>query len=195
MCSSWISHFPPSLSKVAEATKSKSHGGDGSKDVQIAEGLSVVGLGMNDAELKKNPILSEGILQDLNVDPTIPPSLAPLNVSVCVVSVDYLTKPLEVLNSLRDRTSDGGSVHLVISNRCFPTKAVGRWLRVSEQERLQMVGDYLWHSGWRGIEIVELSDGRGKASGIMGMLGGGVDPLWVVRGVKSEIDENGKSGL
>ena len=47
-----------------------------------------------------------------------------------------------------------------------------------------MVGDYLWFSGWRNVEIVEVCDGRARAGGLMGMLGGGVDPLWVVRGVK-----------
>lgn len=196
LCSSWISHFPLSLSEVAEATKKQGSSGDPGKDGKEIGGLSVIGLGMNAAELKANPILSKIILQDLNVKPIIPSSLAPIDATVCVVSVDYLTKPIDVLTSLRDQTANGGSVHLIISNRCFPTKAVGRWLRVSEQERLQMVGDYLWHSGWREIEIVELSDGRGKASGLMGMLGGGVDPLWVVRGMKSsEEKEEDKNEL
>ena len=47
-----------------------------------------------------------------------------------------------------------------------------------------MVGDYLWWSGWRRVEIVEVCDGRGTAPGLMGMFGAGVDPLWVVRGLK-----------
>ncbi len=149
---------------------------------------------MNAAELSANPILTSTILQDLNADPTIPASVAPLDATVCVVSVDYLTRPLAVLASLRERTVEGGSVHLVISNRCFPTKAIGRWLRISEEERLEMVGDYLWWSGWREVEIVEVCDGRvkeGEGGGggggglarLMGMFGG-VDPLWVVRAVK-----------
>ena len=53
-----------------------------------------------------------------------------------------------------------------------------------------MVGDYLWWSGWKGVEVVEVCDGRvegeggglGRWRGLFG--GGGVDPLWVVRGVK-----------
>ena len=76
----------------------------------------------------------------------------------------------------------------IVSNRCFPTKAVSRWLRVGEQERLQMVGDYLWFSGWREIEIVEVCDGKGEkpVEGVLGRMGmmGRVDPLWVVRGKK-----------
>lgn len=57
-----------------------------------------------------------------------------------------------------------------------------------------MVGDYLWFSGWRGIEIVDLCDGKGTAAGLMGMFGGGVDPLWVVRGVKME-EREGEYGM
>ena len=183
LCSSWVSHFPREMEEGAAVGKN----GGGREE----GGLEVVGLGMNAKELAANPILKETVLQDLNADPTIPASLAPLHATVCVVSIDYLTKPLSVLSSLRERTVEGGSVHLIISNRCFPTKAVGRWLRISEEERLTMVGDYLWWSGWRGIEIVEVCDGRmkeGEGAGSGGLarwigMFGGVDPLWVVRAV------------
>ncbi|KAI7343349.1 hypothetical protein KC320_g9289 [Hortaea werneckii] len=126
-----------------------------------------------------------------------------LDATTCVVSTDYLAQPLHVFSSLLRLTKPGGSVHLTISNRCFPTKAIARWLRVDEEERLQMVGDYLFFAGWKRIEIVELSDGRvrgedgdggGEGEGEQGGLGafmkalgmdaGRRDPLWVVRGVK-----------
>ena len=180
--------------------KGKEHGNN-KNDTDEEEGkLEVIGLGMNAQELSANPLLHSTHLQDLNAHPTLPSSLGgppPLNATVCVVSIDYLTQPLAVLSSLRDRTAEGGSVHLVVSNRCFPTKAVGRWLKVGEGERLEMVGDYLWWSGWREVEIVEVCDGRvrdGEGGGgggggggglarLMGMFGG-VDPLWVVRGKK-----------
>lgn len=159
LCSSWVSHFPEPK----------------------REGLEVVGLGMNATEMSANPLLTSYILQDLNTDPEIPERVGVLDACVCVVSIDYLTRPLEVLGSLRRRMRVGGRVHLVVSNRCFPTKVVGRWGRVGEGERLEMVGDYLWFAGWRGVEVVEVCDGRGE--GWLGF-GGGVDPLWVVRGVK-----------
>ena len=69
---------------------------------------------------------------------------------------------------------------MIISNRCFPTKAVGRWLRVGEQEKLLMVGDYLHFSGWKESEVVTLCDGKGDGAGWFGL--GRPDPLWVVRG-------------
>ncbi|KAJ9669444.1 hypothetical protein H2201_000311 [Coniosporium apollinis] len=170
-CSSWISHYPPVLEDA------------------VAKGeLEVVGMGMSGAELEANKILSSGgrVVQDLNRTPQIPASVGELDAATCVVSIDYLTKPVEVLESLRERTKEGGAVHLAVSNRCFPTKVVGRWLRISEEERLEMVGDYLWFAGWRGIEIVTVSDGKVEEEprGLMAWFRGGRDPLWVVRGRK-----------
>jgi hypothetical protein len=162
-CSSWISHYPPS---IVDAGKS--------------EDLVILGTGMNEAELKGNPVLKRYVVQDLNEDPEVGlPGPSPststteqrgLDASTCVVSIDYLTSPVQVLSSIRQQTNPGGKIHLIISNRCFPTKAVGRWLKVSEEQRLEMVGDYLWWSGWRNIEIQAIVQG-----GFM------TDPLWVVR--------------
>ena len=149
-------------------------------------------MGINQKELAANPILKDRILQDLNQNPSLPEAISPLDAAVCVVSIDYLTVPHRVLASLFSRTKLNGTVHLVISNRCFPTKAVGRWLRVGGEEKLLMVGDYLWFAGWRDVEIVTLCDGKGEGGrgGWMGMFGvGRPDPLWVVRGRKVEEGE------
>ena len=173
-CSSWISHFPPELDQAAKR-------GD----------LEVIGMGMNRQELEDNSLLCERIIQDLNIDPAIPSSMGALEAATCVVSIDYLIKPLEVLKSIKERLKPGGMVHLVISNRCFPTKVVKRWLEISEEQRLDMVGDYLHFAGYDRIEIVTLSDGRaifgeeGEDGRIIDGHSAHVDPLWVVRGSKS----------
>jgi hypothetical protein len=159
-CSSWVSHYP---SEVEQAAASGS--------------LQVLGIGMNKAELSKNPVLTHWSVQDLNQEPEVQlpgPPRGQLDASTCVVSIDYLTRPVEVLQSIRQQTNDGGKVHLLISNRCFPTKVVGPWLRAGEEDRLNMVGDYLWWSGWRNIEIQTLVKGSFVR-----------DPLWVVRAEKS----------
>ena len=193
-CSSWISHFPKELEEAAVASRRSAKTGsdsqaplgpDGNPDGKAT--LEVVGLGINARELSANPILKSSILQDLNTQPSIPTNVAPLDASTCVVSIDYLTQPIEVLASVLKNTKPGGKVHLVVSNRCFPTKAVSRWLRVDEEEKLQMVGDFLWWAGWRDIEICTLNDGKpdvGASSGIMDWFSGGSDPLWVVRVTK-----------
>ena len=192
-CSSWISHFPKELEDLAvrskQSTKIDPDGPEsshpGSEDDTK---LEVIGLGINARELAANPILKSSILQDLNTDPEVPSIVGSLDASTCVVSIDYLTKPVKVLHSVLEHTKPGGNVYLVVSNRCFPTKAVGRWLRVGEEEKLQMVGDYLWWAGWREIEICTLNNGKteiGAPSGIMDWFGAGrTDPLWVVRGTK-----------
>ena len=193
-CSSWISHFPQELEEAATVAKKSltTHADNEGSLVSGSHGdksLEVVGMGINARELTANPILSTSILQDLNTNPKLPATMAPLDASVCVVSIDYLTKPVEVLSSVLEYTKSGGKIHLVVSNRCFPTKAVGRWLRVSEEEKLHMVGDYLWWAGWRDIEICTLNDGKmeiGASSGIMDWFSGRTDPLWVVRGTKPE---------
>jgi len=164
-CSSWISHYPP---EVEEAQKEGS--------------LSIYGTGMNKSELSNNPVLTKWTVQDLNEDPVVnlPQEDGPikLDASTCVVSIDYLTKAVEVLQSIRHQTNEGGKIHLAISNRCFPTKVVGRWLKVDEDERLEMVGDYLWWSGWREIEIVEVVKGTWTK-----------DPLWIVRAINTKSDQ------
>lgn len=189
-CSSWISHYPQTIEDAASK-------GD----------LAVTGMGMNKAELDANDVLKNRILVDLNEHPNIadallnagvvgPSESEKLDAATCVVSIDYLTKPVEVLTSLKSVIKTGGKVHLTISNRCFPTKAVARWLRISEGERLLMVGDYLHFAGWKEIEIVELSNGivdaeqqqerspQNSLQGLMHMLGmNSRDPLWVVRAV------------
>ncbi|KAK5125477.1 hypothetical protein LTR85_000587 [Meristemomyces frigidus] len=190
-CSSWISHYPPSVEEAAASGE-----------------LKVTGLGMNKAELDANKVLNNGrILVDLNVNPDMFGALQDakvigsqdsekLDASTNVVSTDYLTRPLEVLKSLREATKTGGTVHLTVSNRCFPTKAISRWLSIDEEERLGMIGDFLHFAGWKDIEIVELSNGevaragqeaapQGGLSGLISYLGmNRRDPLWVVRAVK-----------
>jgi len=159
-CSSWISHYPPSMEKAGKEGE-----------------LEILGTGMNVSELSRNPVLKAFEVQDLNDDPDVqlPGAAGKLDASTCVVSIDYLTKPVDVLSSIRKQTNQGGKVHLVISNRCFPTKVVGRWLKIDEDERLDMVGDYLWWAGWRDIEIVTVV----QASFFK-------DPLWVVRASNTE---------
>jgi hypothetical protein len=168
-CSSWVSHYPPEFEKEVRSGN-----------------LEILGMGMNKSELAMNPVFKAWTVQDLNEDPDVklPQTESAegeekeLDASTCVVSIDYLTRPLSVLTSLRHQTVVGGTVHLAVSNRCFPSKVVGKWLGASEAERLDMVGDYLWWSGWRQIEIVTVVKGSWTN-----------DPLWVVRGTNMAVEE------
>jgi hypothetical protein len=199
LCSSWISHYPEAVEKASTSGE-----------------LDIVGLGMNQAELQKNKVLSKRILQDLNVDPNIPltvcgePAVSGLqsadsgnsedgllDCTTCVVSLDYLTQPREVLSSVRKLTRSGGSCQVIVSNRMFPTKATSAWINRTPEQRLQMIGDYFYFSGWKDIEIMDIKAGdvadvkgqdQGGLQGFMQMMGmsGGDDPLWCVRAIKRD---------
>ncbi|KAL8727552.1 MAG: hypothetical protein Q9166_005958 [cf. Caloplaca sp. 2 TL-2023] len=195
LCASWVSHFPREMEEMAKGTAERRRKAEG--------GLEVVGVGMNQAELEANPALSRRVVQDLNENPRLGDRVGgELDVTTCVVSIDYLTRPIFVLSSIFSATKPGGAIHLVISNRCFPTKVAGDWLRVGEEERLQMVGRYLWWAGWTGVEIVDLcarkkegEDVGGVMERLRGMMGGRGDPLWVVRGWKGGEREEDESGV
>ena len=186
-CSSWISHFPEELSDRAVASKRAVALSTSSEETSVLwkhdeKMLEVIGIGLNAEELSANPILRTSIIQDLNTKPQIPPSVSALDAATCVVSIEYLNKPVEVLTSVLERTKVGAKIHLVVSNRMFAQKAIRRWSRISEEERLQMVGDFLWWAGWREVEICTLTDGKAERGFLSGIMGG--DPLWVVRGTK-----------
>ena len=51
---------------------------------------------MNADELKRNAVLTESVVKDLNADPTLPYEDNAFDVITNTVSVDYLTRPKEV---------------------------------------------------------------------------------------------------
>lgn len=75
-------------------------------------------------------------------------------------------------------------MHLAISNRCFATKVIGIWLKLSEMERLALVSNFLHFAGFTDIEVVELvkpgQPSIGRWEGDWGVN----DPVWIVRGRK-----------
>jgi ubiquinone/menaquinone biosynthesis C-methylase UbiE len=77
----------------------------------------VVGLGMNEYELSQNPQLTDFVVKDLNNDPTFPFEDASFDKVTCVVSIDYLNKPLEVVKEIGRVLKPGGECILSMSNR------------------------------------------------------------------------------
>jgi hypothetical protein len=178
-CSSWISHYPVLLQHAQERGEVK-----------------IIGVGLNKQELERNVLLpdpTQRIVQDLNERPDLGIALIVaggkgqrLDAATCVVSVDYLIQPLEVLKSIRSHMKPNGMIHVAISNRAFWNKVIRRWKQVDEEERLMMVADYLHFAGFEGIEIVDIvgeKENRVQANrfkSVFGMVEN--DPLWVVRG-------------
>jgi ubiquinone/menaquinone biosynthesis C-methylase UbiE len=99
---------------------------------------------MNESELKHNPSLNNGYtVQDLNKNPSLTQfSSNTFDAVLCSVSIDYLTRPLEVFNEIGRILKPSGQFITSFSNRCFPTKVIGRWLKMNEQQRVQWIANY-----------------------------------------------------
>lgn len=157
ICSSWVSHYPlefPDIMKRISAT------------------------GMNPLELKLNDQLTDFEAKDLNKDTKLPYEDNSFDAVTCVVSIDYLTKPIEVLEEVRRVLKPGGKVIISQSNRCFPTKAVRMWLSMNDRQRLELINAYFQYAG--GFEPRQAFDITAKVPGDASH-----DPMFIVEAIKS----------
>lgn len=147
MCSSWVSHFPA-----------------GYKQERI------VGMGLNEEELKANKVLTEYIVQDLNTNPKLPFEDNTFDVITNVVSVDYLTKPIEVFKEMCRILKPGGMAIMSFSNRCFFTKAISIWTSTGDSDHVMIVGAYFHYAGgFEPPQAVDISPNPGRS-----------DPMYIV---------------
>jgi SAM-dependent methyltransferase len=115
-------------------------------DSHLPSGLRpslVTGLGLNSEELRLNRSLSEGVLQDLNVDPSLPFPDRTFDVALNALSVEYLTRPFQVFREVGRVLKPGGLFLVVFSNRWFPPKVVRVWEEAREEERIGLVEEYI----------------------------------------------------
>ena len=115
--SSWVSHFLDAPSEL-------------------------VVLGMNELELAANPMATGRVVLDLNADPRLPFADGRFDAVTCCVSVDYLTRPIDVLVEAARVVRPGGLVVCTFSNRCFPTKVIRGWLGLDDDGRRALVAEY-----------------------------------------------------
>jgi SAM-dependent methyltransferase len=107
----------------------------------------VVGLGLNETELRRNPQLTGYVVHDLNQTPVLPFPDNSFDAVVCTVSVEYLTRPLEVFVEIKRLLKPGGLFLLTFSNRWFPPKVVKIWTEILDFERLGLVLEYFHQAG------------------------------------------------
>lgn len=131
LMSSWVSHFrtPPA---------------------------ELVVLGMNAEELAANPAATRRVVHDLNADPRVPLPDADVDAVTCCVSIDYLTRPIEVLADVGRVLRPGGPLAVTFSNRCFPTKAVRGWLATDDDQHGRVVAELVRRTGLFDEPRVEL---------------------------------------
>ena len=124
LMSSWVSHLPPEV-----------------------EYRRVIGLGMNEVELRRNDRLDSYIVQNLNTNPLLPLGSGEFDGAGICVSIDYLTRPVEVLREVGRVLKPGAPLVVTFSNRCFPTKAVEIWHRLDDAGHTRLVEDYFREAG------------------------------------------------
>ena len=148
LMSSWISHLPDGLPLVR-----------------------VAGLGMNEQELAANPRLTDHCVHNLNDQPCLPYEAGIFDRVTLAVSVQYLTRPVEVMASVHDVLADDGAICIAMSHRLFPTKAIAAFQQLTPDERIRVVIHYLERAGFENVSFIDRSPPN-------------ADPLWLVIGRK-----------
>ncbi len=154
LMSSWVSHLPP------EVTYRR-----------------VVGLGMNEVELKENPRLDEYVVQNLNRNLRLPFGDGEFDGAGICVSIDYLIQPVEVLREVGRILKVGSPLIVTFSNRCFADKAVAVWLQLDDQGRVRLVEEYLREAGnFENVRGLDRSLGRMFSDPLYAVIGQSTGP-------------------
>ena len=154
LMSSWRSHMPP--------------------DLPIRR---LIGIGLNEVELRENPQLDQRIIHDINADPNLPLEDGTLDAAVVTVSIQYMIRPVEVFRDVRRLLKAGAAFHVIYSNRMFPTKAVAVWQSLDDRRRAQLIASYFENSGgWDDIRAYNITPELPHYS----------DPVYVVAATKEQ---------
>ena len=155
LMSSWVSHLPPEI-----------------------EYRRVIGLGMNEVELRRNERLDSYVVQNLNTNPHLPFGDAEFDgVGICV-SIDYLTQPVEVVREVGRVLKVGAPTIITFSNRCFPSKAIAVWHRLDDQGHMRLVEEYLREAGnFRGVRSLDRSTRRMFSDPLYAVIGESTGPV------------------
>ena len=130
----------------------------------------VCGLGMNQLELEANPQLSDHLIHNLTINPTLPFPDNEFDACIINVSVQYLIHPIQVFGEIARVTKPGSICAVSFSNRCFPTKAVAVWRAMDDMNHARLVGYYFVESsGFEEPEFTDISPNPGQS-----------DPLFMV---------------
>jgi len=108
--------------------------------------IELSGIGLNQVELEKNPLLSEVIVQDLNLEPILPLNESGLDAAICTASIEYLVKPVEIIHEIARILKPGAPFVITFTDRWFPPKVINIWNELHPFERMGLVVDYLKRS-------------------------------------------------
>jgi hypothetical protein len=135
----------------------------------------LIGLGLNAEEMMDNPDLTDYVIHDVNSNPRLPFASNMFDAAIITVSIQYLTKPIEVFQDVNRILKPQAMFAVLFSNRMFPTKAVAIWRALNDQQHVELVQHYFQLAGnFVGIEAYDRSPPSTAYT----------DPLYVVLGRK-----------
>jgi len=135
----------------------------------------LAGVGLNRAEMEDNPALDEVVVHNVNLNPRLPFAGESFDGAVMTVSVQYLTRPIELFADVGRVLKPRAPFIVTFSNRMFPTKAVALWRGANEDQRVIVVMKYFAESGaFENIELFDRSAPTDPPS----------DPIWAVAGFR-----------
>lgn len=130
----------------------------------------LIGLGLNAVELAENPQLDDRVVQDINTVRGLPFRDNCMHAAIITVSIQYLTHPVEIFREINRVLEDRGTLHIIYSNRMFPTKATAIWRSLDEYQRAQLITAYFAVSGgWEQPRVLDISPNPGMS-----------DPVYIV---------------
>lgn len=115
----------------------------------------VIGLGLNEAELKTNSLLTKYVIHDLNKKPTLDFEDEHFDACILTLSVQYLAKPTEVFIEIARVLKPNAPFVVAFSDRMFPTKAVSIWRSANATERAKLIKSYMNYTGKFGVTNFE----------------------------------------
>jgi SAM-dependent methyltransferase len=123
--SSWVSHLP--------------------EDRTFAR---VVGIGMNEAELKSNPKLDSWQVQDLNLAPDMHLETETYDAVLISFAIQYFKFPEFLLAQIARALKPGGKLIISWGAGCFSSKAIKGWLNRDQDSRIGVVLRLLASAGF-----------------------------------------------
>ena len=114
------------------------------------DGARIMGVGLDADALERNARLAERWLLDVNAQPRLPFDDAALVGAVCTVSVQYLTRPIEVFAEVARCLRPGAPFLVSFSNRMIAAKAVLCWIASDDAAHGRLVRSYFEAAGGYG---------------------------------------------